>query len=55
MQDDRANHTASNNYNYVKAEQHIVRTIGKYRYLMHYRFGKTLKSGMEKIDDIARS
>lgn len=52
MQDYWANNTATNNNSYINNKQHCI-SIRKEWDFMYYSLGKTFKSSMEKVDDIA--
>ena len=51
MQDYRANNTTTNNKS-IDDKQHVM-SIRKEWDFMYYSLGKTFKSSMEKVDDIA--
>ena len=53
MQDYWANNTTTNNNRNIDDKQYII-TISKEWDFMYYSLGKTFKSSMEKVDDIAR-
>ena len=52
MQDYRANNTTTNNNKSIDDKQHVM-SIRKEWDFMYYSLGKTFKSSMEKVDDIA--
>ena len=52
MQDYWANNTTTNNYRSIDDKQYII-SISKEWNSMYYSLGKTFKSSMEKVDDIA--
>lgn len=52
MQDYRANNTTTNNNKSIDNKQHVM-SIRKEWDFMYYSLGKTFKSSMEKVDDIA--
>lgn len=53
MQDYWANNTTTNNNRSIDDKQYII-SIRKEWDFMYYSLGKTFKSSMEKVDDIAR-
>lgn len=52
MQDYLANNTTTNNNRSIDDKQYII-SIRKEWDFMYYSLGKTFKSSMEKVDDIA--
>ena len=52
MQDYRANNATTNNNRSIDDKQYII-SVRKEWDFMYYSLGKTFKSSMEKVDDIA--